>query len=866
MVHVHVSRFSLDKPENGESWWLIAKELEKEDDGRRKLEFPYETSHARIKLDSVVGIGFELSTDHQAVADWALGYITIVSKRAHSTTYKQWCAWARLLLVTFITAFVSWDMAGPVTSVLLMGAWSCTIWKCALQIPSNHLRDGARAKNHRICTSSPPGKSVRQINRTRICKAAAASRLREGQAEQACPPWINWVAGSSCIFYCWAYALPFVGGWALQWGVAATACLGLTWAYHRDREAFVKWLQLGPDGPLLMHVHQLPKPQKPIQFVCKPEEMRDLMHLREDLYEKSCGEPRYRHLITDVSVGSYWVETVCSILLWSGLYESNRWRKRARLLTGLILPAFFVLQGLATLVPWLWMQQQYVVAMAHRDFGVRSASWAWHAVRMTVEPLVRHFIPAIPIWETCSRLFNVLTAPVRNALLATCRSLLRVASEFQSWALYLDHFLVYASASLARVRKMFRPLIALCSRISLGCNRMFRPLIALCSRICSSKWASRLAKVFVPIQKLAGLCGRVGKSMGLAVPFGRLLGAVSGLSKALWSNVHTARSVTQALHAVSPRSPAPNSDKKKTNRQKDEENAAQMETFCNNQMGPVLQQWMSDAPSKHRTQEETKAKLNNMVVRGVSGIVAQIEETQNLLQRSIEPFVCREQQERLRRVQLEANELSHPHYIALLEKSKKEPGFDFEDFCAEVDQVDVDHTETDPGQLYPQRRPDGSRQTCIRELFTAAKHAKPMFETVVNDLVECMDNRAISLIAPLKKMFRVLQKAATTTSGFDRTCDIVRGSIKCSSMPDIKIVLENLVKFQAARRVRLVRIKNRFKEPTDAGWADLMINFVCLGGENADACCHVCEVQIVILSLMTGKGHYSCAVRKPKYC
>ena len=96
MVHVHVSRFSLDKPENGESWWLIAKELEKEDDGRRKLEFPYETSHARIKLDSVVGIGFELSTDHQAVADWALGYITIVSKRAHSTTYVTLSACGRI--------------------------------------------------------------------------------------------------------------------------------------------------------------------------------------------------------------------------------------------------------------------------------------------------------------------------------------------------------------------------------------------------------------------------------------------------------------------------------------------------------------------------------------------------------------------------------------------------------------------------------------------------------------------------------------------------------------------------------------------------------------------------------------------------
>ena len=78
------SRFRLEKPEDGDSWRLIAERP------GRDLE-PNETEQAEIELDSVVGIGFELSTD-QALADWAHGFITIVSKRTESgerATYKQ---------------------------------------------------------------------------------------------------------------------------------------------------------------------------------------------------------------------------------------------------------------------------------------------------------------------------------------------------------------------------------------------------------------------------------------------------------------------------------------------------------------------------------------------------------------------------------------------------------------------------------------------------------------------------------------------------------------------------------------------------------------------------------------------------------
>ena len=45
-------------------------------------------------------------------------------------------------------------------------------------------------------------------------------------------------------------------------------------------------------------------------------------------------------------------------------------------------------------------------------------------------------------------------------------------------------------------------------------------------------------------------------------------------------------------------------------------------------------------------------------------------------------------------------------------------------------------------------------------------------------------------------------------------------------------------------RIAIVRFRDRFRHPTAAGWADAMLNFVCLGSGGA-AAGHVCELQLV---------------------
>ena len=79
--------------------------------------------------------------------------------------------------------------------------------------------------------------------------------------------------------------------------------------------------------------------------------------------------------------------------------------------------------------------------------------------------------------------------------------------------------------------------------------------------------------------------------------------------------------------------------------------------------------------------------------------------------------------------------------------------------------------------------------------------------------------------APLKHVFRVLQKHATRVDGgapteFETACDIVRGSIVCGNMADLLVVLRLLLKMQKEGKIIIVRWKDRFKSPTAAGWAD----------------------------------------------
>merc|ERR1719409_2027490 len=51
--------------------------------------------------------------------------------------------------------------------------------------------------------------------------------------------------------------------------------------------------------------------------------------------------------------------------------------------------------------------------------------------------------------------------------------------------------------------------------------------------------------------------------------------------------------------------------------------------------------------------------------------------------------------------------------------------------------------------------------------------------------------------------------------------------------------------------IHVIRVKNRFRNPTSSGWADLLINFTFVSDPDQ----HVCEVQLVHEGMLTARKH-----------
>ena len=175
----------------------------------------------------------------------------------------------------------------------------------------------------------------------------------------------------------------------------------------------------------------------------------------------------------------------------------------------------------------------------------------------------------------------------------------------------------------------------------------------------------------------------------------------------------------------------------------------------------------------------------------------------------------------------------------------------YEAFCNALDAVVPD------AARFPQRTAD------LVELYGTAAAAMRPFEAVLEEAARrAAENNATAKtrVAPLKHAFRVAQKHATRVDGgkpteYESACDIVRGSIVCASMGDLLVVLRVLLEMEAEGLIRIVRFKNRFKNPTAAGWADAMLNYVCLSG-GAAAAGHVCELQLVHATMLKARKEF----------
>jgi len=105
----------------------------------------------------------------------------------------------------------------------------------------------------------------------------------------------------------------------------------------------------------------------------------------------------------------------------------------------------------------------------------------------------------------------------------------------------------------------------------------------------------------------------------------------------------------------------------------------------------------------------------------------------------------------------------------------------------------------------------------------------------------------------LKKTSRVVEKSALRPGeGRGRSkwvCDVVRAMLVATSMSAVGSIVRGLLALHEAGALKVVRIKDRFAQPSAGGWRDLMVNLVIVG----DPTRHVCEVQVVHEMMLTAR-------------
>eukprot|EP00937_MAST-01D_sp_MAST-1D-sp2_P003172 g3172.t1 len=248
----------------------------------------------------------------------------------------------------------------------------------------------------------------------------------------------------------------------------------------------------------------------------------------------------------------------------------------------------------------------------------------------------------------------------------------------------------------------------------------------------------------------------------------------------------------------------------------------------NDSLPPLLKHWVGDVPSGTPEIQQLRERLDTLDVSVAEGDSRAMEDCARLaavvvpkICTTATPFTTLARLKELNAIVEAGNKLFRGVYDGMHAQVRNNECYGA--FCSELGAVKVDTSR------FPQRT--GS----LSELYHDAVLALPVFEGVLADIVRESGAGAKMRVVPLKHVFRVLQKHAMRVDGgapheCETACDIVRGSIVCGSMTDLLTVLRTMLRMQQEGKIAVVRRKNRFQAPTAAGYADTVVNIVCLDG------------------------------------
>ena len=164
-------------------------------------------------------------------------------------------------------------------------------------------------------------------------------------------------------------------------------------------------------------------------------------------------------------------------------------------------------------------------------------------------------------------------------------------------------------------------------------------------------------------------------------------------------------------------------------------------------------------------------------------------------------------------------------------------------FKAKEHQLHKDHTELGPDSFGPTPRQQGNRANDLLALMGRAAELAEGFNTRILEALMVAGGaagRPCEKVGPnLKGEDRAREKAKNDYNGkFEQLCDLLRGIIVVDHYDDMLACFDCLKQLENEGTIRIIRLKNRFKNGSiaGAGYCDANVSIEFEG--------HVCEVQL----------------------
>lgn len=139
----------------------------------------------------------------------------------------------------------------------------------------------------------------------------------------------------------------------------------------------------------------------------------------------------------------------------------------------------------------------------------------------------------------------------------------------------------------------------------------------------------------------------------------------------------------------------------------------------------------------------------------------------------------------------------------------------------------ADESQSLPPLCVWERQTSGVEQ-CI-ELMEAAAHTQEAVLLYAKALAAATG--ATAPRSSMKRLYRVLEKQAldpgsiAANAAMSSVCDAARSMILCESMEQLVRALRHIRSDHDHNMIKILRVKERFSQPTGGGWSDVLINF-----------------------------------------